>query len=70
MAELLRGVEPALDVEGEVLAAGGAVDEEWVEDEEDGEGDEEVCALGCGGWRGGGHELLLTSRRGLLALGF
>ena len=48
VAELLGGVEPALEVEGEVLAAGGAVDEERVDDEEDGEGDEEKRASGWG----------------------
>ena len=62
MAELAGGVEPALEVEGEVVSAGGAVEEERMKDGEDGEGDEEVCALGCGEWRGGGHDVLLHLR--------
>ncbi len=45
VAELLCGVEPALEVEGEVLSAGRAVDEEGMEDEEGGERDEEQRLL-------------------------
>jgi hypothetical protein len=40
-AELSCCVEPALEVEGEVLAAGGAMDDERVDDQQDGEGNEE-----------------------------
>ena len=58
VAKLLRCVEPALDVEGEILAAGGTVDEKRVDGEQDGDGDQQQRALGCGGLSGGRHELL------------
>ena len=58
VAELLGCVEPALEVEGEVLAAGGSVDEKRVDGEQDGDGDQEQRALGRGGLSGGRHALL------------
>ena len=32
-----------------------------MKDEQDGEGDEEICALWCGGWSGGGGHVAIVA---------
>ena len=48
MGELTGGFEPVEDVEIEVVAAGAALDDEWEDSDERGQGDEDVGQPGSG----------------------